>query len=198
MIYEKNDVLDFAISPNGIAFYINKDHQVYIRNYYNTEWNIIDNGDYYFSNKISVCDYNTVFTTNEKNNLIKGVYNIKTNMYNWEFVDTSRYYYQVSCSRHPFDNSLWIIGDNNYVYLYVSYFMRIPVAEIAFKQIYAFFEVYLVGIDYDNNLWEYSIGIWTWIRSNVKSVSINSNGVIYVIDNDDLIYRIKNEKSRAL
>lgn len=36
-------------------------------------------------------------------------------------VDNSRYYYHVSCAP---DNSLWIIGPDGYVYLYVNYFIR--------------------------------------------------------------------------
>ncbi len=38
MIYERNDVLDFAIGSDGVAFYISKSNQIFIRNYYNTAW----------------------------------------------------------------------------------------------------------------------------------------------------------------
>jgi hypothetical protein len=72
------------------------------------------------------------------------------------------------------------------------------VAEIVFKQIKALNENYVIGIDYDDNLWEYSYGTWIQIRSNVKSATINYLGVIYVIDNDNLVFKIKSDKSEAL
>lgn len=52
-------------------------------------------------------------------------------------------------------------------------------------------------IIYENIIVEIS-GTWIQIRSNVKSATINYLGVIYVIDNDNLVFKIKNEKSIAM
>uniref|UniRef100_U9U358 Uncharacterized protein n=1 Tax=Rhizophagus irregularis (strain DAOM 181602 / DAOM 197198 / MUCL 43194) TaxID=747089 RepID=U9U358_RHIID len=109
LLYVRSDVLDFTIGSDGIVFCIQKDNKIYIRNYYLNA-----------CNKISACSYKTIYTINDNNRLIKGVYDINSNTYNWEYVDNSRYYY-VSCAP---DNSLWIIGPDSYVYLYVNYFIR--------------------------------------------------------------------------
>ncbi len=49
----------------------------------------------------------------------------------------------------------------------------------------------MIVIDYDNNLWKYYGGTWSWIRSGVKSATINDIDEIYVVDDDNLVFRIK-------
>ncbi|RGB26024.1 hypothetical protein C1646_675122 [Rhizophagus diaphanus] len=181
LLYVRSDVLDFTIGSDGIIFCIQKDNKIYIRNYYYNEWNQIDDGSYYFSNKISACSYKTIYTINDKNHLIK--------------VDSSRYYHHVSCAP---DNSLWIIGPDDYVYLYVNYFISVPVAEIVFKQIKALHEKYVIGIDYYDNLWEYNSGTWVQIRNTggkyfvvgteKQNFSIGADGTVVIIKNDNEVY----------
>jgi hypothetical protein len=50
----------------------------------------------------------------------------------------------------------------------------------------------------NNNLWKYHYGNWILIRNNVKSATINYLGEIYIINNDDLVFRIKNENLKDL
>jgi hypothetical protein len=74
----------------------------------------------------------------------------------------------------------------------------IAISESSFKQIKVLHSRYLIGIDMNDNLWKYHYGNWILVRSNVKSATINYLEEIYVIDNDNLAFRIKNEKSKAL
>jgi hypothetical protein len=70
-----------------------------------------------------------------------------------------------------------------------EFFHRIPRSEVPFKQIKALSEQHAIGIDYDYTLWEYINGTWTWIRNNVRSASINYNGDIFYVDNNNIIYK---------
>ena len=66
----------------------------------------------------------------------------------------------------------------------------IPKAEIKLKQIKALSKQHAIGVDYNNNLWELSMGTWTWVKNNVKTATINYNGEIFYIDSSNLIYKL--------
>jgi hypothetical protein len=67
-----------------------------------------------------------------------------------------------------------------------------------FKQIKALLDQYIIGIDMNNNLWKYYNGNWILVKNNVKNATINSFGKIYFIDDNNLVFRIKNKKLKAL
>ncbi|RIA99539.1 hypothetical protein C1645_869919 [Glomus cerebriforme] len=190
-VYKRSDVLDFAVGLDGTVVCIDKNNRVYVRNINIDWWYRIDNGiDAHQT--ISICDYNTIFTTNDNFDYIKGVYNYKIDdkidMYDWEYVDIYYTYYQVSCAFH--DYSIWIRGSEEYAFLYVNNYTHIPRSDVPLKQIKALSNQHAIGVDYHNNLWEYTKGTWTWIRDKVKSASINYNGDVFYIDYNDLIYKI--------
>ncbi|CAB4483059.1 unnamed protein product [Rhizophagus irregularis] len=165
---------DFSVGPDGSVVF----------SYYDifTEW--IDHGTYIHKN-ISICDYNKVFTTDNSNLFVGSYYN---NVYSREILDRGPYY-QVSCAFH--DKSLWFIGYNHYIYLYINNYKKIIRSEVQFKQIKALSEQHAIGIDYDYTLWEYINGTWTWIRNNVRTASINYNGeIFYIHNNNNFIYKI--------
>ncbi len=68
----------------------------------------------------------------------------------------------------------------------------IPRSEVPFKQIKALSEQLAIGVDYYSKLWKYTNGVWTFVRDNVRGASVNDNGVIYIIDNDNLIHKSNN------
>ncbi|POG78059.1 hypothetical protein GLOIN_2v715803 [Rhizophagus irregularis DAOM 181602=DAOM 197198] len=138
----------------------------------------------YFHSNISICDYNKVFTTDNSNLFVGSYYN---NVYSLEILDRGTYY-QISCAFH--DKSLWFIGSGHYIYLYINNYKKIIRSEVQFKQIKALSEQHAIGIDYNYTLWEYINGTWTWIRNNVRTASINHNGDIFYIDNNNFIYKI--------
>ncbi|PKY44029.1 hypothetical protein RhiirA4_418723 [Rhizophagus irregularis] len=82
--------------------------------------------------------------------------------------------FPVSCAFH--DKSLWFIGYDYYIYLYINNYKKIIRSEVPFKQIKALSEQHAIGIDYDSILWKYINGTWTWI---IRTASINYNGDIF-------------------
>ncbi|GBC00641.1 hypothetical protein RclHR1_03920010 [Rhizophagus clarus] len=192
-IHKRSGVLDFAVGLDGTVAYIDiYTNEVYVRNMNVDWWYRIDDGNHAHQT-ISVCDYKTIFTTNDKLDCIKGVYDYKKDdkldIYNWEYVDFYYTYYQVSCAFH--DHSIWIRGNEEHAYLYINNYTHIPRSEIALKQIKALSEQHVIGVDYYNNLWERIRGTWIWVKNNVKSASINYNGDIFYIDStNDSIYKL--------
>ncbi|RGB35007.1 hypothetical protein C1646_815063 [Rhizophagus diaphanus] len=116
--------------------------------------------------------------------LVRGVYDSSTDNYSWDL--TPGHFYQASCAFH--DYSLWAICED-YVYLYINKFKKILRSEVVFIYIKALSKQHAIGIDSDNTLWEYINGTWTWVRSNVKSASINYSNDVYYVDNNNLIYK---------
>ncbi|PKY41484.1 hypothetical protein RhiirA4_396049 [Rhizophagus irregularis] len=145
--------------------------------------------DVYYS--ISICDSNTIFITTFNLDLIKGVYNSYTNTYNWEYVTSGgyRFFLQTSCASR--DQSLWLLGPYSYISRYISEHRQIVRSDMAFMQMKALSEEYVIGVDYSNRLWVYSYGTWRLIRDGVKGATINYNGDIFFIDSDNFIYTIK-------
>ncbi|PKY41489.1 hypothetical protein RhiirA4_396056, partial [Rhizophagus irregularis] len=88
-------------------------------------------------------------------------------------------------------NSIWIIDSKNYI-CKNSFNKYIAISESPFKQIKVLNDQYIIGIDINNNLWKYRDGDWVLVKSNVKSATLNYLGEIYFIDNDNLVFRIKN------
>ncbi|RIA99532.1 hypothetical protein C1645_277461 [Glomus cerebriforme] len=151
---------------------------------------IHDDGNY-IHQTISICDYSTIFTTNDYSDFIKGVYDDKSDAYNWESVDITNYYYHVFCAYY--DHSLWIKDNFNYVYKYINKNRHTPLTEIPFKHIKVLSEDYAIGIDYNSKLWKYIDGTWIWIRNNVKCATVNYNGELFFLDHNinNFIYKIK-------
>ncbi|CAB5178081.1 unnamed protein product [Rhizophagus irregularis] len=196
-VYKRSDVLDFAVGLDGTVAYIDINNEVYVRSMNADWWYKIADGSYAHQT-ISICDYKTIFTTNDNFDFIKGVYDYKIDdkldMYNWEYVDYYYTYYQVSCAF--WDHSIWIRGSEEYAYLYKDNYTHIPRTEVELKQVKALSEQYAIGVDYSNNLWELTMGTWTWIRNNVKSATINYNGNIFYIDNTNIIVCFKRPPDR--
>ncbi|CAB4483058.1 hypothetical protein RhiirA1_531314 [Rhizophagus irregularis] len=182
-LYERNHVFDFAVGSDGSIVYIDVYNSVHIRDSISS-WHIIYDSKYYKISRISICDYNTIFLVDTFHNLIKGVYDSGTDHYSWDL--TPGHFYQASCAFH--DYSLWAICED-YVYLYINKFKKILRSEVVFIYIKALSKQHAIGIDSDNTLWEYINGTWTWVRSNVKSASINYSNDIYYVDNNNLIYK---------
>ncbi|RGB35004.1 hypothetical protein C1646_759915 [Rhizophagus diaphanus] len=173
-VYKRSDVLDFAVGLDGTVAYIDINNEVYVRRMNADWWYKIADGSYAHQT-ISICDYKTIFTTNDNFDFIK--------------VDYYYTYYQVSCAF--WDHSIWIKGSEEYAYLYIDNYTHIPRTEVELKQIKAPSEQYAIRVDYSNNLWELTMGTWTWIRNNVKSASINYNGNIFYIDNtNNFVYKL--------
>ncbi|CAG8602892.1 15175_t:CDS:10, partial [Funneliformis mosseae] len=173
-MFMQKDVFDFSIGSDGTAVYLNNNDEIYIRNMFFNSWFRIDDGNYKHKT-ISICDSNTIFTTNDHSDFIIGVYNVTDNTYNWEYVDELHYYYDVYCA--PRDQSLWLKDHYSFVYRYINRHQRTPLTEISFRHIKVLSEHHAIGLDYINNLWEYTIGTWVLIRRNVKSATINYNGI---------------------
>ena len=58
----------------------------------------------------------------------------------------------------------------------------IPKSEVALRQIKALSGQNAIGIDRNDNLWEYVEGTWTLIGKNVKNATINYNGDVFWTD----------------
>uniref|UniRef100_U9UDB6 Uncharacterized protein n=1 Tax=Rhizophagus irregularis (strain DAOM 181602 / DAOM 197198 / MUCL 43194) TaxID=747089 RepID=U9UDB6_RHIID len=88
-VYKRSDVLDFAVGLDGTVAYIDINNEVYVRSMNADWWYKIADGSYAHQT-ISICDYKTIFTTNDNFDFIKGVYDYKIDdkldMYNWEYV----------------------------------------------------------------------------------------------------------------
>ncbi|CAI2168058.1 17991_t:CDS:10, partial [Funneliformis geosporum] len=171
-VFKDNNISDFSVGPEGMVVYVSG-NDVYRNSYFGDSWNKISYGSYSQGRSIAICDFNTIFATNYINQLVKAVYDIKTNTYDWEFVDTSRIYRYVSCSSH--DHSLWYIDQNNLIYLFVNHFVRVLKSEAQFKQIKSLSVQHAIGIDFNDTLWQYNNGTWTWTRDDVKNATINFN-----------------------
>ncbi|GBB84505.1 hypothetical protein RclHR1_11070003 [Rhizophagus clarus] len=186
-LFKRDHVLDFAVGLDGTIVYIDKHNNVHIRDS-NKAWHIIYTSEYYEILSISLCDYKTIFLVDGYDDLIKGVYNSERDEYNWD-LPVQGSFKQASCASH--DYSLWVIY-SEYVYLYINESKKILRAEFRFEYIKALSEQHAIGIDLEKRLWEYSNGTWTWIRSNIKSASINYGDEIYYVDNNNEIYKPKN------
>ncbi|GBB93737.1 hypothetical protein RclHR1_22220002 [Rhizophagus clarus] len=184
-------ITDFAVGVDGTVAVINSYRNLYIRNI-NVWWGRLDerryNGFYY---SISICDSKTIFITTIFLDLIKGTYDSYTDTYKWEYVtfDNFHSFVQTSCASR--DQSLWIIGPYGYISRYVNEHRQIPRSDISFRQLKALSEEYVIGVDYNNRLWEYSNGTWSLIRNDVKGATVNYNGDIFLIDSENSIYNIK-------
>ncbi|CAB4483056.1 unnamed protein product [Rhizophagus irregularis] len=203
LIFKESDVLDFSIGEGGIVAIIKKDNEVYTRTINANEWERVSYYENFEHKNISVCNILEIYTIDSHNHLIKGYYNMNTDTYGWMCIDCLNNHYYVSCPfRHDvlmdyIYSHLWTIGSENYIYKYIDNGKHIAISESSFKQIKVLRSRYLIGIDMNDNLWKYHYGNWIFVRSNVKSATINYLEEIYVIDNDNLVFRIKNEKSKA-
>ncbi|GES99526.1 hypothetical protein GLOIN_2v1541622 [Rhizophagus clarus] len=173
LVYKDSDVLDFAVGSDGTVVLIKKDNEVYIRTIYANIWERISDG-HFKHQTISICNYNMIFTTDSENHFIKGIYDINTDRYDWMYVDCKNDYYQISCAHH--DYSLWIRGYGNYIYIYISNNKHIVKSETQFKYIKALSSQHVIGVDYNNDLWEYIDGNWKWKNKNVRNASIDYDG----------------------
>ncbi|CAB4377704.1 unnamed protein product [Rhizophagus irregularis] len=183
-------VTDFAVGMDGTVAVITSYKFLYIRNM-NVLWQRLNEVRYDVYYSISICDSNTIFITTFNLDLIKGVYNSYTNTYNWEYVTSGGYriFLQTSCASR--DQSLWLLGPYAYISRYISEHRQIVRSDMAFMQMKALSEEYVIGVDYSNRLWVYSYGTWRLIRDGVKGATINYNGDIFFIDSDNFIFTIK-------
>ncbi|GBC00640.1 hypothetical protein RclHR1_03920009 [Rhizophagus clarus] len=172
---------DFSVGSDGSVILI-FGNAVWIRKYFESWESIYKNDDL---RNISICDRNLVFIANYGYLFVGRYYNYA---YSWERYATHYINYQVSCAFH--DKSLWFIGYDHYVNLFVDKDTIIIRSEVPFKQIKALSEQHVIGIDEYDTLWEYTNGIWTGIKENVRSATINYNGDIFHIDNNNYIYKI--------
>ncbi|RIA99538.1 hypothetical protein C1645_747054 [Glomus cerebriforme] len=183
-------IVDFAVGSDGTVIMLSlyNIYCVYIRDDIDS-WYWVANANQ--NTRISICNYNLVFIT-YNNKIFQGYYDYGSHQIIWQQLDSAEYYYdQISCAFH--DGSLWFIGRyKHHVYVYIDDNKNIPRSEISFKQIKALSKQHAIGIDYNNDLWEYTKGTWTWIKNNVKGATINNDGEIFFIDitNDNLIYKL--------